>query len=417
MIAVARGWWWRVRLRWVVVTSSIGAAAFAVLLALTDGADGVLRGAAHETEFLVNLPVTPPAAEFLRTFVDRIGDYSVHVRGHPPGFVLALKALDAVHLGGDWATAALSIVATAAAPAGVLVAVWAVAGAPWVRRTAPVLIVTPYALWMVTSADAVYTAVGAWAVALLAVGLRPRGPIRIVTAAAAGLLLGDRRPPLAVQQGRAASDDLVCFMDCDASLDPLALPLLTEYVERDEADLVLGQRIASRGAWAPHARVANRVLSAEVRRRTGLALPDLGPMRVARRLPLLDLGLRDRRFGWPLEMVLRASAAGWRLRVVPVEYRQRAGRSKVTGHRARHDAGDVGHGTPAARPVHARRWAVHLTVIAKGPEPGRVKVTTTPRAPAPWCPSKPSGPGSLERFRGRGATGSPRRVPETCRCR
>jgi len=190
VIAVARGWWWRVRLRWVVVTSSIGAAAFAVLLALTDGADGVLRGAAHETEFLVNLPVTPPAAEFLRTFVDRIGDYSVHVRGHPPGFVLALKALDAVHLGGDWATAALSIVATAAAPAGVLVAVWAVAGAPWVRRTAPVLIVTPYALWMVTSADAVYTAVGAWAVALLAVGLRPRGPIRIVTAAAAGLLLG-----------------------------------------------------------------------------------------------------------------------------------------------------------------------------------------------------------------------------------
>ena len=130
---------------------------------------------------------------------------------------------------------------------------------------------------------------------------------------------------------QAATDDLVCFMDCDASLDPLALPLLTAYVERGEADLVLGQRIAARGAWAPHARLANRVLAAEVRRRTGLALPDLGPMRVARRRPLLDLGLRDRRFGWPLEMVLRASAGGWRLRVVPVEYRERAGRSKVTG--------------------------------------------------------------------------------------
>ncbi|MGI9051082.1 MAG: hypothetical protein ACR2HQ_00260 [Ilumatobacteraceae bacterium] len=193
VVAVARGWWWRVRLRWVVVTSSIGAAGFAVLLALTDGADGVLRGAAHETEYLVNLPVTPPAAEFVRTFVDRISDYSVHVRGHPPGFVLVLKLLDAVHLGGQWAAATLSIAATAAAPAGVLVAVWAVAGASWVRRAAPVLIVAPYAVWMVTSADAVYTAVGAWGVALVAISLRHRRVVRatrVVAAAAAGLLLG-----------------------------------------------------------------------------------------------------------------------------------------------------------------------------------------------------------------------------------
>ncbi|CAN5851484.1 MAG: glycosyltransferase family 2 protein [Ilumatobacteraceae bacterium] len=130
---------------------------------------------------------------------------------------------------------------------------------------------------------------------------------------------------------QAASADVVCFMDCDASLDPVALPLLCAYLERDEADLVMGQRIAARGAWAPHARLANRVLAAEVRRRTGLPLADLGPMRAARRRPLLELGMRDRRSGWPLEMVLRAAASGWRLRVVPVEYRPRAGRSKVTG--------------------------------------------------------------------------------------
>ena len=130
---------------------------------------------------------------------------------------------------------------------------------------------------------------------------------------------------------QAASDDIVCFMDCDASLDPLALPLVAGYVLRDEADLVLGARIAGRGAWPVHARVANRVLAMEVRRRTGLRLSDIGPMRASRREGLLALGLRDRRSGWPLEMVLRAQGAGWRVRNVPVEYREREGRSKVTG--------------------------------------------------------------------------------------
>jgi glycosyltransferase involved in cell wall biosynthesis len=129
----------------------------------------------------------------------------------------------------------------------------------------------------------------------------------------------------------AATDDLVCFMDCDASLDPVALPLLVGYLDRGEADLALGSRISRNGAWPVHARLANRVLAREVRRRTGLRIDDLGPMRVARRTALLDLGLRDRRSGWPLEMVVRAHAAGWTIREAPVEYSPREGRSKVTG--------------------------------------------------------------------------------------
>ena len=120
-------------------------------------------------------------------------------------------------------------------------------------------------------------------------------------------------------------------MDCDASLDPLALPLLAQYVERGEADLVVGRRVARKGAWPAHARLANRALASEVRRRTGLALRDLGPMRAARREGLLGLELRDRRSGWPLEMVLRAHNAGWTIRDVPTEYLPRNGRSKVTG--------------------------------------------------------------------------------------
>jgi hypothetical protein len=121
-------------------------------------------------------------------------------------------------------------------------------------------------------------------------------------------------------------------MDCDASFDPRELPRVADPVAAGTADLVLGARRATtRGAWPLHARAANRLLALELRRRTGIPLTDLGPMRAARRTDLLALGLRDRRFGWPLEMVLRAAAAGWRVEEVPVSYLPRSGRSKVTG--------------------------------------------------------------------------------------
>jgi glycosyltransferase involved in cell wall biosynthesis len=129
----------------------------------------------------------------------------------------------------------------------------------------------------------------------------------------------------------AATSDVVCFCDADASLDPAELPVVAGPVLRGEADLVLGARNATPGAWPLHARAANRVLARELRRRAGLRLTDLGPLRAARRGPLLDLGIADRRFGWPLEMVVRAAAAGWRVTERPVTYRPRVGRSKVTG--------------------------------------------------------------------------------------
>jgi glycosyltransferase involved in cell wall biosynthesis len=125
-----------------------------------------------------------------------------------------------------------------------------------------------------------------------------------------------------------ARADVVCFMDCDASLDPRDLPAVARPVGAGRAELVLGAR---RGAAPLHARFANRALALELRRRTGARLTDLGPMRAACREPLLALGVRDRRFGWPLEMVLRAADAGWTVREVPVGYHPRVGRSKVTG--------------------------------------------------------------------------------------
>ncbi len=131
---------------------------------------------------------------------------------------------------------------------------------------------------------------------------------------------------------RAAESDVVCFMDCDGSLDPGELRRVADPVLDGGADLCLGARQAQIGAWPRHARLANRALAWEMRRRTGARLTDLGPMRAAYRQPLLELGLRDRGSGWPLEMVLRAADASWRLAEVEVTYGARSGgRSKVSG--------------------------------------------------------------------------------------
>jgi len=131
---------------------------------------------------------------------------------------------------------------------------------------------------------------------------------------------------------QACSDEVVCFMDADGSLDPLALPYVAGLVTRGDADLVLARRIPDRGAWPLHSRLANRVLAAQLGRRTGLRLHDLGPMRAIRREALLGLGLRDRRSGWPLEMVIRADGMGLAICEVALPYHRRlSGKSKETG--------------------------------------------------------------------------------------
>ena len=130
----------------------------------------------------------------------------------------------------------------------------------------------------------------------------------------------------------AATSEVICFMDADGSLDPSYLPMVAGPVQAGAADLVLGcRRPAGRGAWPLHARLGNRALASSVCRRTGVRLHDLGPMRAARRADLEQLCLADRRFGYPLEMVLRAAQAGWRLAERDVPYHPRTGKSKVTG--------------------------------------------------------------------------------------
>jgi len=132
----------------------------------------------------------------------------------------------------------------------------------------------------------------------------------------------------------ASTAEIVCFLDADGSCDPRQLPLVTGPILTGASDLVLGRRRpTTRRAWPVHARLGNAVLAHRLRRRTGTRLHDLGPMRAARRAGLLDLGLQDRRFGYPLEMVTAAADAGWRIAEVDVAYAPRTtgSRSKVTG--------------------------------------------------------------------------------------
>ncbi|MFF5724350.1 glycosyltransferase family 2 protein [[Kitasatospora] papulosa] len=130
----------------------------------------------------------------------------------------------------------------------------------------------------------------------------------------------------------AAESEYVCFCDCDGSLDPALLTGFVRRIADGQCDLLLGRRRpTTRGAWPPHARAGNFALSRMVRRRTGLRLHDLGPMRAVRTEALLALDLTDRRSGYPLEMVVRASDAGLRVAETDVPYAPRTGRSKVTG--------------------------------------------------------------------------------------
>ena len=130
----------------------------------------------------------------------------------------------------------------------------------------------------------------------------------------------------------AASTPIVCVLDGDGSLDPGELPILVSAV-RSGVDLAVGRRRpVTKSSWPWHARLGNRLVAWLIRRRFGLAVHDIGPMRVARTRAVLDLGITDRRSGYPLELMVRAAQAGWTVAEHDVTYRNRtAGRSKVSG--------------------------------------------------------------------------------------
>jgi hypothetical protein len=185
--ATADGTRWRVTL----VVTSLAALGWWLALSLADGTGGLVRGPRWSTEYLHDVPaVRDDPGRFLRTFTDAIGQYEIHVRGHPPGMVLLLAGLDRVGLKGAGGEVVVVLTAAATAPVAILIAIREVVGEAIARRAAPFVALAPAAIWIATSADALYMAVVAWAVACVALASGRRGPASFALAAGGGLLGG-----------------------------------------------------------------------------------------------------------------------------------------------------------------------------------------------------------------------------------
>jgi len=131
----------------------------------------------------------------------------------------------------------------------------------------------------------------------------------------------------------AATAPLVAVIDGDGSLDPVELIDLRDRVLAGATMAVGRRRPSRRGVWPWHARAGTAVVAWWLRQRTAVRVHDIAPMRVCRRQDLLDLGVADRRSGYPLELLVKAVAAGWRIEERDVSYgpRARGTRSKVSG--------------------------------------------------------------------------------------
>ncbi|GAA3814684.1 glycosyltransferase family 2 protein [Nocardioides panacisoli] len=173
------------------------------------------------------------------------------------------------------------------------------------------------------------------------------GTARVASSAGA-TVVSEARPGYgaAVHAGLVASTaPYVAVMDGDGSFDPADVLPLLELVRAGEADLAVGRRVAvRRGIWPWHARLGNALVLAWLRRRIGVVVHDIAPLRVARRADLIALSVEDRRSGYPVELLDRATRAGWHIVERDVAYLPRAAgtRSKVSGSvrgtlRAAHD--------------------------------------------------------------------------------
>lgn len=177
--------------RWLLVATGAGAAAWIVLLALTDGLAALTAPLETRYEYLAAVDRVGSPGAFLSSFTDVLPSYPTHVKGHPPGLVLGLAGLRELGLGGSaWATVLVLSGGALVAPAA-LVAHRAVGGEARARAAAPFVVLLPGAVWLGTSADALFAGVAAVGIALFAVAATsPAGRRADVAAVSAGVVLG-----------------------------------------------------------------------------------------------------------------------------------------------------------------------------------------------------------------------------------
>jgi len=128
--------------------------------------------------------------------------------------------------------------------------------------------------------------------------------------------------------------DIVVFLDADYSDYPQDLHTVVKPIINDNADMVIGSRMSGdreRGALLPQAIFGNKLATFLIQLFWGFKYTDLGPFRAIKYRDLLALNMIDKNFGWTVEMQIKALQKGLRIVEVPVRYRKRIGKSKITG--------------------------------------------------------------------------------------
>jgi methylthioxylose transferase len=183
----------RLQTRWLVLSTVGLTAAFTAALAGADGRIAMLAPVVHRTEYLFWLDKMPPVRKLLTVYdeYDFIVNFGTHIKGHPPGYILVLKALAAIGLTKPWIIASVSYLSAGLVAGSVLVVARRFGSATFTRRAAPFLILAPYAVWMGTSADAMFSAFVAMGAAGIAMAATSNARIRrLGFGLLAGLLIG-----------------------------------------------------------------------------------------------------------------------------------------------------------------------------------------------------------------------------------
>ena len=197
-LGVWRGEAWALAWSWrrLLVTSYVVAVAWLLALALVDGSSGLTRVMTNPHEYLLTARQAADVPALLREYVARIPEsrpdhWPTHVAGHPPGAVLFFVGLVRLGLGGDVVAALVVVGLAASIPAAVLLALRSLGVDRAARLAAPFLVLTPAAVFLAVSADAVFTACSAWGLAALAASAAARSARAMVGwGVLAGLLLG-----------------------------------------------------------------------------------------------------------------------------------------------------------------------------------------------------------------------------------
>ncbi|MFI6123932.1 hypothetical protein ACIBCU_29945 [Streptomyces sp. NPDC051064] len=182
--------------RRLLLTCWAGSVAWILSLALIEGwYRGVARRLTTRHEYLRVIDRFDDIGAALRGFTDHIvigppGNWPAHVAGHPPGATLTFVGLDRAGLGGGAWAGMWCIVLGGSAAAAVMVALRALTSEHLARRTAPFLVLAPFAVWTGTSADGYFAAVAAWSVALLALAATRTARHPAAAALGSGLLFG-----------------------------------------------------------------------------------------------------------------------------------------------------------------------------------------------------------------------------------